>query len=192
MLEAGTLGSLADYRRAFPKIPGIVVPTANLQPPRLDLGPRFASEGIADKQPPEFGPPYVTRVPLPDADGNDLGGIRLPALAVPVGTYTGWNLRRPEIGAPGALARWSGSFIPFAANETTRATFGDPRPSLAARYASRDDYRMRITAAARALLADGFLLENDLPEITERAVAFYDRVLEHEASDPSCAYTVGD
>ena len=150
-LEAGTFGSVADYRRAFPKIPGIALPSGNLKPPRLDLGPRFASQGIADKQPPEFGPPYVTRVPLPDADGNDLGGIRLPAIAVPVGTYTGWNLRRPEIGAPDELARWSGSFIPFASDETTRATFGDPRPSLAARYASRDDYRMRIEAAARAL-----------------------------------------
>jgi hypothetical protein len=191
-LEAGTLGSLAGYRRAFPDIPGIKLPAAKLEPPRLDLGPRFASQGIADKQPPEFGPAYVTRVPLSDADGNDLGGIRVPALAVPVGTYTGWNLRRLEIGAPGALARWSGSFVPFASNETTRATFGDPRPSLAARYASRDDYRMRIEAAGRALAADGFLLEDDLPEITERAVAFYGRVLEHEASDPSCVYTVGD
>ena len=113
-LEDGTLGSVDDYRRAFPKIPGLAVPTGNLQPPRLDLGPRFASEGIADRQPPEFGPPYVTRVPQPDADGNDLGGIRLPAVALPLGTYTGWNLRRPEIGAPDKLARWSGSFIPFA------------------------------------------------------------------------------
>ncbi|MGH6918935.1 MAG: hypothetical protein ACREJ0_14680 [Geminicoccaceae bacterium] len=68
----------------------------------------------------------------------------------------------------------------------------EARPSLAARYASGDDYRVRITAAAGALLADGFLLEDDLPEVTERAVAFYGRVLEHEASDPSCAYTVGD
>jgi hypothetical protein len=191
-LEGGTLGTLADYRRAFPSIPGIKLPSGKLEPPRLDLGPRFAGQGIADKQPPELGRAYATRVPLPDADGNDLGGIRLPALAVPVGTYTGWNLRRPEIGAPGALARWSGSFIPFASNETTRATFGDPRPSLAARHASRDDYRLHIAAAARALAADGLLIEEDLPEITERAVAFYGRVLEHEASDPSCAYTVGN
>jgi Alpha/beta hydrolase domain len=191
-LAAGTLGSLADYLRAFPDIPGIKLPTGKLEPPRLDLGPRFASQGIADKQPPELGPAYVTRVPLPDSDGNDLGGIRLPAIAAPVGTYTGWNLRRPEVGAAGALARWSGSFIPFAPDETTRATLGDPRPSLAARYASRDDYRMRIEAAGRALVADGFLLEEDLAQITERAVAFYDRVRAHPAADLSCAYTVGD
>jgi hypothetical protein len=156
-LEDGTLGSVADYRRAFPKIPRIAVPTGNLQPPRLDLGPRFASQGIADKQPPDLGPPYVTRVPLPDADGNDMGGIRLPAIAVPVGTYTGWNLRRPEVGAPDKLARWSGSSMPLASNETMRTALADPRPSLEARYASRADYEGRIEAAAGALAADGFL-----------------------------------
>jgi hypothetical protein len=131
-------------------------------------------------------------VPLPDADGNDLGGIRLPALAVPVGTYTGWNLRRPEVGAPDKLARWSGSFIPFTPDQTTREAFDDPRPSLAARYASQGDYRMRIETAAQALAADGFLLEDETPEVTERAVAFYDRVVGHEWTDLSCAYTVGD
>ena len=191
-LEDGTLGTVAEYRRAFPKIPGIALPSGNLKPPRLDLGPRFASQGIADEQPPDFGPRYVARVPMPDADGNDLGGLGLPAVAVAVGTYTGWNLRRPEVGAPDKLARWSGSFIPFASDETTRETFADPRPSLAARYASRDDYRMRLEAAARALAADGFLLENEVPEVTARALAFYDRVVGHEWTDLSCAYTVGD
>ena len=79
----------------------------------------------------------------------------------PVGTYTGWNLRRPEVGAPDKLARWSGSLVPFAASEATRRAAGDPRPSLEARYASRADYRARIEAAARALVTDGFLLADD-------------------------------
>ena len=162
-LAAGTLGSVEDYRRAFPKIPELAVPSGNLQPPRLDLGPHFANDGIADWQPPKFGPPYVTRVPLPDADGNDLGGIRLPDLAVPLGTYTGWNLRGPEIGAPDKLARWSGSFVPFAPTEAARRAAGDPRPSLEARYASRAEYRDRIQAAARELVTDGFLRADDVP-----------------------------
>jgi hypothetical protein len=191
-LAAGTLGSVEDYRRAFPKIPASALPTSNLQPPRLDLGPRFASEGIADKQPPDFGPPYVTRVPLPDGDGNDLGGIRLPAVALPLGTYTGWNLRRPEVGAPDKLARWSGSFIPFAPTEAARLAAGDPRPSLEARYASRAAYAGGIAAAAGALVDQGFLLAADVPAITARAGAFYDHVLAREAGGPSCAYTVGN
>jgi Alpha/beta hydrolase domain len=191
-LAQGTLGSVEQYRQAFPKIPGVAVPAGNLQPPRLDLGPRFASHGIADKQPPEFGPPYITRVPLPDADGNDLGGIRLPELAVPVGTYTGWNLRAPEIGAPDKLARWSGSFVPFAPTEAARRAAGDPRPSLEARYTSRSDYRDRIESAAATLVRERFLLAADVPEITARAVAFYDRVRAQPADDPSCDYIVGE
>jgi hypothetical protein len=191
-LADGTLGSVEDYRRAFPKIPGLALPTGNLQPPRLDLGPRFASEGIADKQPPDFGAPYVTRVPLPDADGNDLGGIRLPAVALPLGTYTGWNLRRPEVGAPDKLARWSGSFIPFAPTEAARRATVDPRPSLEARYASRAAYEANVEAAAGALVDRGFLLAEDVRPITARAGAFYERVLAREAGDLSCAYTVGD
>ena len=118
-LAEGTLGSVEDTATSF-QIPGSPCRSGNLQPPRLELGPRFASQGIADRQPPDFGPPYVTRVPQPDADGNDLGGIRLPALAVPLGTYTGWNLRAPEIGAQDKLARWSGSFVPFAPTEAVR------------------------------------------------------------------------
>jgi hypothetical protein len=191
-IAAGTLGSVEDYLQAFPKIPGIALPRGNLQPPRLDLGPRFAREGIADQQPPDFGLPYVTRVPLPDADGNDRGGIRLPAVAVPVGTYTGWNLRDPATGAPDKLARWSGSFFPFAADEATRAALNDPRPSLAARYASSADYRTRVEAAARALVADRFLLADEVPEIAERAATFYEQTRAHAPNDPSCAYLVGD
>jgi hypothetical protein len=191
-LEDGTLGSVEDYRRAFAKIPGVAVPTGNLQPARLDLGPRFASEGIADRQPPGFGPPFVTRVPQPDAAGNDRGGIRLPAVVLPLGTYTGWNLRRPEVGAPDKLARWSGSFIPLAPTEAAQRASGDPRLSLETRYASRADYEVAIKAAAAALVDQRFLLADEVPQITRRAGAFYERVLAHAPDDLSCAYTLGD
>jgi hypothetical protein len=191
-LADGMLGSVADYRDAFPAIPGLRLPQGNLQPPRLDLGPRFASHGIADRQPPGFGPPFVTRVPLPDADGNDRGGLSLPEIAVPLGSYTGWNLRRPEVGAADKLARWSGSFIPFVRTETERRATGDPRPSLAARYRSRQDYEGRIEGAARLLVEDGFLLEADVPELTRRAGAYYDRLVAHEPHDPSCVYQIDE
>lgn len=32
-------------------------------------------------------------VPKTDADGNDIAGVRLPEVQVPLGTYTGWALR---------------------------------------------------------------------------------------------------
>jgi Alpha/beta hydrolase domain len=191
-LADGTLGSVADYREAFPAIAELRLPQGNLQPPRLALGPRFASHGIVDRQPPDFGPPFVTRVPLPDEGGNDLGGLRLPEIAMPLGTHTGWNLRRPEVGAPDKLARWSGSFIPFARTEAERRAAGDPRPSLAARYPSRQDYARRVEGVARQLAEDGFLLEADVPLLTRRAGALYDRLMAHDPNDRSCAYQIDE
>ncbi len=191
-LADGTLGSVADYRRDFPAIPQVRLASSNLQPPRLDLGPRFATQGIADRQPPDLGPPFITRVLLPDADGNDRGGVRLPEVAVPLGTYTGWNLRRPEVGAPDHLARWSGSFIPFARIEAERRAAGDPRPAIGARYRSRADYEAKVKAAAEGLARVGFLLEADVAAITAHAGAFYDRLLRHRPDDPSCAFELDD
>jgi hypothetical protein len=182
-----TLGPVEEYVARFAAIPELALPDGNLQPPRLDLGPRFAEEGIADKQPPDFGPPFVTRVPLPDADRNDRGGIRLPEITAPLGTYTGWNLRRPEIGASDKLARWSGSFVPFARDEALRRAAGDPRPSLETRYRSQSDYEAQVAAAAEALVDGGYLLADDVPELTRRAGAFYQRLMAREAT-PSCAW----
>ena len=127
-------------------------------------------------------------MPLPDADGNDLGGIRLPEITAPLGTYTGWNLRRPEIGAPDKLARWSGSFIPFARNEADRRAAGDPRPSLEARYRSQSDYEANVAAAAEALVDGGYLLADDVPELTRRAGAFYRRLMARDPAVSSCAW----
>jgi hypothetical protein len=185
-LADGTLGSVDDYRAAFPAIPGVALPNGNLAPPRLDFGPRFAALGIADRQPAGFGPRFVTRVPLPDADGNDRGGIRLPEIAVPLGTYTGWNLRRPEVGAPAKLARWSGSFVPFARDEALRGR--DPRPSLAARYVGPEDYRRRLAAAARALVERGLLLDRDVAAITQRGDRAYRHWIEAAPLEAACAY----
>jgi len=170
-LDRGELIAAADYAGRFPKLPGVRLPKGNLQPPRLLLGPRFRSEGIADVQPPTFGPAYATLVPAPDEDGNDRGGVRLPDVAVPLGAYTGWNLRRPEMGAPDFLARWSGSFFPFARTEEERQRVGDPRASLAARYPTKGDYVRRVEAAADELRQQGFLLDEDARDIVEKARA---------------------
>ena len=184
-----TLGTVADYLERFPDIPNVRRPSGNLRPPRLDLGPRFADEGIVDIQPAKLGQAFVTTVPLPDSDGIDLGGIRLPEIAVPVATHTGWNLRRAETGAPTKLARWSGSMLPFPADETARAKAGDPRRSLALRYRSRDDYAQKIKEAADQLVDQRLLLARDVAPITEAALKRFDRVSAHEPSTMSCRFT---
>jgi hypothetical protein len=40
-------------------------------------------------------------VPAVDEAGNEVGGIRLPDIAEPIGVHTGWNVRHPDSGAPG-------------------------------------------------------------------------------------------
>ena len=184
----GTLVTVAAFKQAFPRIPGVRLPDGNLRPPRLDLGPRFESERIADIVPPKLGEPFETLVPRPDADGLDQGGIALPEMLVPLGTRTGFNTRSEAVGFPGATGRWDGSFLPFPRTEAERQAAGDPRPSLAVRYAGRDDYETKLRAAAREVVRKGYLLEDDVDALVNEAGGLYDRVMAHDPADRSCQY----
>jgi hypothetical protein len=187
-IAEGTLGKLNRYIETFPKIPGARVPSRFLEPPRLNFGARFVSEGVADLVPPRSYKPYTTLVPLADGDGLDKGGIRLPDVTVPLGTYTGWNPQNAATGAPERLSRWEGSFVPFARNENERLAANDPRPSVLERYATRDAYRQAYAAATLALVEKGFLLGNEVNAMVDRAAALYDRVLARDPAGESCAY----
>ncbi|MGI9421354.1 MAG: alpha/beta hydrolase domain-containing protein [Geminicoccaceae bacterium] len=189
---SGTLGTVGEYGKRFPKIPDFALPDENLKPPRLDLGPRFERGGIVERAPAGFGAPFVTSVPLPDQDGIDQGGVRLPGIAAPLATHTGWNLRRPEIGAAGKLARWSGSMLPFAADEAEREKTGDPRPSIEARYDDRGGYADAVERASAALIDQGFMLERDLSEAKTAALRRFDKISRHRREDPSCAYSLSE
>jgi hypothetical protein len=164
-------------------------PSGNLTPYRLDLGKRFAGQGIVDVQPAKLGETFVTAVPLVDRDGLDLGGIRLPEIAVPLATHTGWNLRRPETGAPTKLARWSGSMLPFPSTDAIRSATKDPRRSIEQRYPSKEDYARKIKAAADDLVDRRFLLARDRDDITEAALERFEKVQSHVPSDTACAFT---
>jgi hypothetical protein len=170
-LEDHTLVSFDAWKALYPKIPGHHLPTHAYQPPRLDFGPRFHREGIADIVPPKAGKPFRTLLPAVNADGNETSGIVLPEVAVPLGTYTGWNLRSPQVGAETMLSPLDGMFIPFAKTKAEREKSGDPRPSLEERYPTRAEYLSRLTDAAKKLKAEGFLLEEDVTRIIERASA---------------------
>jgi hypothetical protein len=166
-----TLVRFDQWRSQFPKIPGINLPTHAYQPPRLDFGPRFQSEGIADIIPPKAGKPFSTLLPAVNVDGNETSGIVLPEVAVPRGTYTGWNLRAPQVGAETMLAPLDGMFIPFAKTKAERDKSGDPRLSLEERYPTPLNYLERLKEAALKLQAEGFLLDEDVTRIIERASA---------------------
>jgi hypothetical protein len=102
--------------------------------------------------------PYTTFVSAVDDDGNEVAGIRLPAIAVPLGTHTGWNVYRVQ---PDELADRDGSFIAFARTRAEREATGDPRPSLEERYGGVAAYAARVKDAAAALVGDRLLLPDD-------------------------------
>jgi hypothetical protein len=114
------------------------------------------------------GPEYVVQVAQVDSDGNEVGGVRLPFLDVPLGTHTGWNWYPEGAGSPNRCGQ-DGSFIPFANTKAERMAAGDPRPSIEERYRSHADYVQKVARAARKLVNDGFLLEEDEDRINERA-----------------------
>lgn len=143
---------------------------------RLDNGEKQA--GIATLVPPKPGKPYTVLLPQLDNDGNELPGIRLPALQVPLATYTGWNLRAPEIGAPRELVQGVGSMRPFARTREERISAGDGRAAVTERYASREAYLERVTREARALMQQRLLLAEDVPQIVADAAASWDYVMQ--------------
>ncbi|HKV60934.1 MAG TPA: alpha/beta hydrolase domain-containing protein [Candidatus Acidoferrum sp.] len=151
----------------FPKIPGVNAPHEMNLGYRLDFGPQWKA-GIVSHEPPKVGKPFGVLVPQTDADGNDLGGVRLPQLQVPLATYTGWNLRDPSIGAPDLRLSFLGAFIPLARTAGERQNSGDPRSSVAERYGSREEYMGKFAEAAMKLIHDRFLLREDLASVMER------------------------
>ena len=108
-----------------------------------------------------------------DTDGNALGGIRHPLLDAPLATHVGWSLRAEGYGE-GDLFTIQGSMIPFAATEAERQRGGDPRPSLEARYASRDAWAARLAQAANRLVADRLLLAEDADRLIAAARELWD------------------
>lgn len=167
-LSDGTLVAHRDF--TFPPIPGVPLPT-------------FVPGGAR----PEVGAPYSALpflVPAVDDDGNETGGIRLPEQAVPLMTLTGWQFRSERVGAPRILLAMQGAHIPLPATRADREGAGDPRRSVAERYASRDDYLARIRDAAAALARQRYVLDEDVPRLVERAGRQWDWLLSGADRNP--------
>ena len=143
----GTAVMAEDVR--MPVVPGFATaPGANQIVPPVDwVDPPVRIDNV-----------YGARVCAIDADGNEIAGIRLPPIAVPLGTHTGWNVYRAQ---PRELADRDGSFIAFARTRKEREAAGDPRLSLEERYGSREAYVAKVEAAAEELLAERLLLPAD-------------------------------
>ncbi len=84
----------------------------------------------------------------------------LPDVAVPLGTYAGWNpYRKPYPDAE--LCDRFGTYAPFAATRTEREARGDPRLSLEERYGDHAAYVWRVEQAVKKLVAGRLLLAED-------------------------------
>ena len=155
-LAAATL--VEPDKTGFPAVPGatVVKVTNRVTPPGDWVHPTPADKA------------YRTLVCKVDADGNEAAGVRLPDIAVPLATFSGWNEYKPPY-PKGELADRDGSCLPFALDKAARQAAGDPRPSIAERYASGADYLAKVQAVVSALLKDRLLLAEDAERYLERA-----------------------
>src|SRR5919106_1755867 len=174
-LADGTAVRAESTAATFATLPGVRFPERLARPARLDFGPQTEG-GIVSELPPKVGAQYPSYVAAVDADGNETVGIRPVELAVPLATFTGWNPRHPEQGAPGDLMPMMGSTLAFARTREERAQRGDPRASIEERYASRAAYLAAVRAAAEALVAARHALAEDVEAMVARAGECWDLV----------------
>jgi hypothetical protein len=160
--------SLPQAQQGFPDIPGILYDGLMSTGDLFDFGPTF-DDGIVTLWGPPVSSPYPAFVPKTDVDGNDIAGIRLPEVAVPVATYAGWNRRAANLAFPD-LCDASGLKIDFAQTKAERLAAGDPRLSIEERYPSHGTYVSAIAEAVNSLHADRLLLPEDVQRYMGAAV----------------------
>lgn len=141
----------------------------------LDMGPD-AERGVG-RYPAKEGATYPCLASAVDADGNEVAGIRLPDITVPVATHTGWNLRHPDSGAPDQQIPMQGFSRFFAATRAQRLASNDPRPSIEERYRSKEHYLSLVRQAAEALVAQRYVLAGDVDILVANAAERWDAAL---------------
>ena len=174
----GTITETAKLADTFRALPGVEFPTYLKTMRVLDFGPDRA---VPTQIPPVVGDAYPSLVSAVDADGNEVGGVRLPSVSVPLATYAGWNVRHADIGGAGQVLAPGGTVvgcaIPFAVTRAERLAANDPRASIEERYASRDEYLARVRDAANQLVAEGYLLAEDVATVVGHGADQYDAIV---------------
>ncbi|MDG2383570.1 MAG: alpha/beta hydrolase domain-containing protein [Pirellulaceae bacterium] len=166
-ITSGNLISPVAAATGFPRIPQVAFPAVWQQPSLWKLGPRWEKQRLVDQEPPGRLADYVVLVPRFNADGNEMGCLNPVEVAVPVASYTGWNLIRDGTGADGNLASLCGSYIPFPRTRAERLATKDPRRSVQERYESVDVYIAQMKTYCDGLLKGGYLRAADVPRILE-------------------------
>ena len=175
-------GSLVPAEKlTFPEMPGVNFSSRVHRAYRADYGPQFGNKGIISQQPPKIGSAFPILVPAVDSDGNETVGIKLPELAAPLATYTGWNLFNARSGPTDEISSMAGSYVPFPLTKAERRRTRDPRLSIEERYESREQYLGLVSTAALELIEQGYLLGEDLPAILRSARRHWDYLMQGQA-----------
>jgi hypothetical protein len=166
----------------FPNIPGVTYTGLKTTRYLFDYGPDYYRTGIATINPPVFpsttpsyqddsrnGPIYPSFIPKTDKDGNEIAGVRLVDVTVPLATYTGWALRAGPQANDGCES--SGQYIPFPRTQADRLAGGDPRASVQERYDSLDRYTDKVVKALQKMTKQRLLLCEDFNSELARLVA---------------------
>jgi hypothetical protein len=171
-IDNGTAVPRESLKDTYTKIPGSAWVSHLPQRLRIDFGPN-PDRGVL-KYPPEESGSYPILVSSMDADGNDAAGIRLPDVAAPLATYTGWNVRDDSMGNGGLMTSGAplfGATLPFARTKAERTANGDSRLSMEERYASKDGYLAKVRAAAEELVRQRYMLQEDIDRCAQVAAA---------------------
>ena len=172
-IAAGTLVSPEKAVSGWPDIPGVTYTGKPNELPLLDYGASYdfkTTTGILQQEPPKVKSEqkYKTLIPKVDRDGNEIGGIRSIDIRVPLGTYTGWSLRKEGYGKDDQ-ASLTGMFLPFRKRKEDRVAAKDPRLSVAERYKTHEKYVEAVRKAAGELVEAGFLLPEDAAAEIDKA-----------------------
>jgi hypothetical protein len=171
-LQDGTLVRSTDV--AYPDIPGVVSPRKAL-PGARGVNSLVARDGGA-------GTTLPLLVSQVDKDGNELGGLRLPDVMVPLATTAGWNFRKAAIGGTHMFFPLLGSYVPFASTKAERERAHDPRLSIEERYQSRDQYLKQVQEAATSLVKEGYVLAEDVAAVVKHAGDHWDLLTKRPSS----------
>ena len=155
----------------WPTIPGVMYTGLITTRYQLDFGSSF-DQGILTNYPPTIAerPVYVNFVSKVDADGNEVAGIRLPTVAAPTATTTGWALRRTGFGENEGC-EGAGQYIPFRVTKAERLAANDPRLSLEERYHTHDGYIKAVAQSVDELMKQRLLLAEDAQNYIKNAEA---------------------
>ena len=182
-VDDGTAVPPESLAKVFEQIPRAAYPRHHARAGRRDFGGDPELRALT-RIPPREGAAYGTLVSAVDDDGNEVAGIAVPEITVPVAAHTGWSLRHPDIGGAEQLLYFAGATLPFARTRDERARSGDLRPSIEERYPSRAAYLERVRAAARALVAARHLLEDDVDLSVTFAARMWDWVAARPTGSP--------